>query len=36
LVFDHGLAEQVRRGAIDGRKDFEVAIALCQLLHDQL
>ena len=36
LVFDHGLADQVRRGPIDGRADVEVAIALCQLVHDQL
>jgi hypothetical protein len=36
LVFDHGLADQVRRGPIDGRADAEVAIALCQLVHDQL
>jgi len=36
LVFDRGLADQVRRGPIEGRTDVEVAVALCQLVHDQL
>jgi len=36
LVFDQVMVDQVRRSPIDGRTDIEVAIALCELVHDQL
>lgn len=35
-VLDEDLVEAVRRGPIDGQSDLEVAIALCQLAHDEL
>ncbi|HEU5156128.1 MAG TPA: hypothetical protein VFU43_03970 [Streptosporangiaceae bacterium] len=36
LVFDQDLVAQVRRGPIEGRTDLEIAVALCQLVHDEL
>lgn len=36
LAFDHALTDQIRRGPVEGRADVEVAIALCQLVHEQL
>jgi hypothetical protein len=35
-VFNLGLIEDLRRGSIEGRSDLEVAIALAELLHDDL
>lgn len=35
-VFDRELAEQIRRGPIEGRTDIDVALALADLVHRQL
>ena len=35
-VFNLGLMKDLRQGQIDGRSDLEVAIALAELLHDDL
>ena len=35
-VFNIGLMKDLRHGPIDGRSDLEVAIALAELLHDDL
>ncbi len=36
LAFDQDFVTQVRCGPVKGRTDLEVAVALCQLVHDEL